>query len=84
MKRVYLVICNAIQDCSDLGIGTSCYDSYEKAKKVFKEIVEDEKRAIDGLDWVIGDDGDDNFLAYEDGYYAQNHTMVEIREMVIE
>lgn len=84
MKKVYLVVNHAVQDCSDFGIGTLCFDSYEKAQRVFREIVNDEKCAITDLDWVIGTDTEDEFVAYEDGYYSGNHTMVEIRDIVIE
>lgn len=84
MKKVYLVVNHTVQDASDFGIGTSCYDSYEKAQKIFKEIVEDEKRAIDGCGWVIETDNSDTFLAHDEGYYVYGHSMVEIREIVIE
>lgn len=84
MKKVYLVVNHVVEDVSDLGVGILCFDSYEKAQKVFKEIVEDEKSAIKGRDWVVETDNSDTFLAYDEGYYIYGHSMVEIKEIVIE
>jgi hypothetical protein len=84
MKKVYLVINNAVQECADLGVGTSCYDSYDKARKVFQDIVMDERQVVEDSGWKIETDTDEEFVAYEEGYYNTNHTWVEIREMIIE
>ena len=83
MKKIYLVVSHAICDLEDCGIGTVAFLKEEDAKSYFREQVEGEKYAIEGLDWVISSDTDTAFEAYEDGDYTRNHTMCEIRELVI-
>lgn len=84
MKKIYLVVSHAVNDYSDCGVGTTAFNTREMAEKFFHEQVENEKSAIAGFDWVIGSDTNKEFEAYEEGYYAQNHTFIEIRELVIE
>ena len=84
MKKIFLVINHAVCDLEDYGISTIVFEEEEDAKKFFNEQVEGEKDAIEGLDWVISSDTDTEFEAYEDGDYTRNHTMCEIRELVIE
>lgn len=84
MKKIYLVVCHAVCDLQDYGVGTIAFEKEEDAKEYFKDQVEGEKDAIKGLDWIISLDTDTEFEAYEDGDYTRNHTMCEIREMIIE
>ena len=83
MKKIYLVLNHAVCDLEDYGIGTIAFEKEEDAKKFFTEQVEGEKDAIKDLDWVISQDTDTEFEAYENGNYTRNHTMCEIRELVI-
>lgn len=83
MKKIYLVVSSAVNDCEDYGIGTIAFDSRAKAEKFFRSQVEQEKEAIKDFDWVI-EESEDSFCAYEDGNYSANHTIQEIREMVVE
>ena len=84
MKKIFLVINHAVCDLEDYGVGTIAFEKEEDAKKYFNEQVAYEKDAIDGLDWIISSDTDTEFEAYEDGDYTRNHTMCEIRGLVIE
>lgn len=84
MKKIYLVVNHSVYDYSDNGIGTMAFSTREKAESFFKTKVEEVKREIEGLYWDIITDTADEFEAYEEGYYAQNHTFFEIRELVIE
>lgn len=84
MKKIFLVISHAVCDLEDYGVGTIPFEKEDDAKKYFNEQVAYEKDAIEGLDWIISQDTDTEFEAYEDGYYTRNHTMCEIRELTIE
>ena len=84
MKKICLVINHAVCDLEDCGIGTIAFEKVEDAKKFFNEQVQGEKDVIEGLDWIISSDTDIKFEAHKDGDYTRNHTMCEIRELVIE
>lgn len=84
MKKIYLVVSHAVCDLEDYGVGTIAFEKEEDAKKYFDEQVEMEKAEIDGEGWIVSSDTDTEFEAYEEGDYTRNHTMCEIRELVIE
>lgn len=84
MKKIYLVVNHAVCDLEDCGVGTIAFEKEEDAKEFFNDQVAGEKDAIKGLDWVVSSDTDTEFEAYEDGGYTGNHTLCEIRELVIE
>lgn len=84
MKKIYLVVSHAVCDLEDYGVGTISFEKEDDAKKYFNEQVAYEKDAIEGFDWVISQDTNTEFEAYEDGDYTRNHTMCEIRELIIE
>ena len=84
MKRVYLVVCHAVNNYEDFGVGTTLFATREKAQEYFNKQVANEKKAIEGFGWVVGVDNDNIFEAYEDGNFTANHTWCEIRELVIE
>lgn len=81
-NKKYLVIWHSVCDYEDFGIRTSLFDKVEDAENCFKELVEDEKDYIED-DWAITEDGC-LFEAWEDGDYTRNHSLVEIREMIVE
>lgn len=83
MKKIYLVVNHAVCDLEDYGVGTIAFEKEKDAKNYFNEQVEYEKNEIDGLNWIISTDSDTEFEAYEDGNYTRNHTMCEIRELII-
>lgn len=84
MKKIYLVVNHAVCDLEDYGVGTIAFEKEDDAKKYFDEQVEMEKAEIDGEGWIISSNTDTEFEAYEEGDYTRNHTMCEIRELVIE
>jgi hypothetical protein len=81
-NKKYLVIRHSVCDYEDLGIGTSLFDKVEDAEECFKDLVEDEKDYIED-DWSINSEKW-LFEAWEDGDYTRNHSLVEIREMIVE
>lgn len=84
MKKIYLVVSHAVCDLEDYDVGTIAFEKEDDAKKYFDEQVEMEKAEIDGEGWIISSNTDTEFEAYEEGDYTRNHTMCEIRELVIE
>ena len=56
----------------------------DKVLKAFKEFVENEKKEMDdelnGGSWVIANDTDEWFEAYEDGRYVENHVEASVLE----
>lgn len=81
-NKKYLVIRHSVCDYEDLGISIYLFNKVEDAEKRFKDLVEDEKDYI-ADDWSINSE-DWLFEAWEDGDYTKNHSLVEIREMIVE
>jgi len=59
------------------------FRSEEAARKEFKEKAKHDRKYCCTSEWEVGTDDEDNFDAYEDGRYAQNHIMIELKETVI-
>ena len=84
MQKVYVITYHSAYDyeMEDGIIGT--YKKISDAKKMFKKSVEKEKETAKDLGWAIGTDSHSCFEAYEEGYYAQNHTCIRIIESTLE
>jgi hypothetical protein len=59
------------------------FRSEEEARKEFKEKAKHDRKDCCTSEWEVGTDDENNFDAYEDGFYAQNHIMIELEETVI-
>lgn len=82
-----LVWCVKTHIVSDYGTITDevrLFNALEDAEKVFNNIVEEERRIANDKEWVIEYDDNRNFEAYEEDYYAHNHSCVELFEIEIE
>lgn len=54
------------------------------AEKFFNEIVKEEREIAINKEFVIDYDDKYNFEAYEEGYYAHNHSCVNLFQIEIE
>lgn len=81
-KKVYLVINHSVTELEDSGIGTSLFENYSDAKFLFDELVANEKDYIDET-WEI-EETEDTFEAWIQGMFSENHSIVQIRDIVIE
>lgn len=77
--EVYILFIEQVWGCSVIRQSTDIYASYEEAKKEFDLFVEDEMETVSKYDWII-EQNPDEFNAFEDGSYSENHTTVEIRK----
>lgn len=82
MKKVYLVVSQAVYGLEDCGLGTQVFASEAKALECFRAMVTDEKRYI-GEDWIVKE-SEWSFEAWEDGDWTRNHTRIEVRDIVVE
>lgn len=60
------------------------FNAFEDAEKFFGEVVDEERRLATENEWVIGYDDKCEFEAYEEGYYANNHSCVDLFQIEIE
>lgn len=81
---IYTLLVHIVENGSELMLESTPYVDLDLAKKRFKEIVDDDERK-NALKkhWTIETDTPTDFLAYEDGYYCQNHTLVSISEDIV-
>lgn len=78
--EIYTLIQHIVEDGEELTLKVTPYTSLEEAKNNLKEIVENDERPNSyKKGWLIDTDNDVDFLAYEEGYYATNHSMITIQ-----
>lgn len=83
-KKAWCVKTYIINDCGIITDDVRMFEYLEDAEKVFNNIVEEERRIANDKEWVIEYDDNRNFEAYEEGYYAHNHSCVNLFEIPIE
>ena len=83
-KKVWCVKTHIVNDCVTINDDVRVFEYLEEGEKVFNEIVEEERRIANDKEWVIEYDDNRNFEAYEEGYYANNHSCVNLFQMEIE
>ena len=83
-KQVYIVSQHYIEEDTELMLENKVFTDNNEAFEYFSQIVEDERIKADDNGWEIEVDKPDEFLAYEDGYYCQNHTFVKLETHEIE
>ena len=84
IKYVWCVKTHIVTDGETISNDVRLFEHLEDAEKVFNEIVEDERRIANDKKWVIEYDDNRNFEAYKEGYYAHNHSCVNLFQMEIE
>lgn len=83
-KKVWCVKTHIVNDCETFNDDVRLFKYLEDAENVFNDIVEEERKIANDKEWVIEYDDNRNFEAYEDGYYTQNHSCVNLFEIKIE
>jgi cell shape-determining protein MreC len=81
MKKVYLVQIEEIDDYEVLQDEIELFNNEKDAQNHFQELVKQlkEEYESDLEDWVV-DESDNEFIAYEEGYYSQTHISVILSE----
>ena len=86
MDRVYVVRVTQVSDCDELRNDVRVFAKKEDAYDYARAFIEDEKQELtdkfESGDWIEDDNLEEwgNWEVYEDGYYATNHTEVEVSE----
>lgn len=85
-KKVFVVVIDQMFDCDRVLDSVDVFDTEEKARAKYNEFVEKEKKWIEDEgreDWEV-QETENSFDAFEDGYYAQNHSYARIEEKEIQ
>lgn len=80
--KMYLFVAHQVCNSEDMGIITQVFATLTDAQKYLQEFVADEKRYAQRAGWEI-EESDKDFQAWEEGYYPEEHTMCEIRELTL-
>lgn len=80
---VWCVKTHIVDDCETITNEMRLFYSKEKAKSVFDSIVEEERKMVESKGWEIDED-EFSFEAYEEGYYTQNHSCIDLSPIEIE
>ena len=83
-KYVWCVKTHIVSDYETITDDVRLFNSLEDAARFFGEVVDEERRLATENEWVIAYDDNYNFEAYEEGYYAHNHSCVNLFEIPIE
>ena len=82
-KNVWCVKTHIVDDYETITDEIRLFFSKDKAKSVFDNIVEKEKKMIASKGWEI-DECEFFFNAYEEGSYDHNHSYVDLSQIKIE
>ena len=80
------VFCVHIDIVDESGVITNMPKLFQHAKDAVKFFMQEamkERKIANDKGWIIEDDEEDTFCAYEDGYYNQNHVSITLRELKI-
>lgn len=83
-KNVWCVQTHIASDYETISNDVRLYQHLEDGEKAFNEIVEKEREIANDNEFVIECDDNRNFESYEDGYYARNHSCVNLFQIEIE
>ena len=83
-NSVWCLKTHIVDDCTTINDEIRLFFSKEKAKSVFDNIVEEERKFAESKEWEIDEDSEFSFEAYEDGYYAHSHSCVDLSLIEIE
>jgi hypothetical protein len=82
-KKVWCVKTHIVDDYETITDEIRLFSSKERAQSVFDSIVEEERKIAKSKEWEINV-CEFFFEAYEEGYYAHNHSCVELTQIEIE
>lgn len=84
-KNIFIVQTDFLNDGENCSYQLQAFQDKEDAQKYFNELVTKEKEDIkDREDWVVDEDSDTLFEAYEDGYYSDNHSVISLKTIKIQ
>lgn len=84
-KNIFIVQTDFLNDGENCSYQLQAYQEKEDAQKYFNELVTKEKEDIkDREDWVVDEDSETSFEAYEDGYYSDNHSVISLKTIKIQ
>ena len=84
-ENIFIVRTEFVCDGDDCCCGIQAFQEREDAQKCFNGFVEREKKELKNKeDWVVDEDSNTSFEAYEDGYYADNHSIIRLMAIQIQ
>ena len=84
-KNIFIVQTDFLNDGENCSYQLEAFQDKEDAQKYFNELVAKEKKDIkDREDWVVDEDSETLFEAYEDGYYSDNHSVISLKTIKIQ
>ena len=84
-KNIFIIQTDFLNDGENCSYQLQAYQEKEDAQKYFNELVTKEKKDIkDREDWVVDEDSETSFEAYEDGYYSDNHSVISLKTIKIQ
>lgn len=78
--KVYVFTYQIVDNHEDLGIYTRVFANKQDAIKALKDWRDDEITYVEENEWIIEEDTDCLFEAYQDGCYCSNHSFGMITE----
>jgi hypothetical protein len=82
-KSVFCVHIDIVDESGVISNTPKLFQDEKDAVKFFMQEAMKERKIANDKGWVIEDDDEDTFCAYEDGYYNNNHVNITIREIKI-
>lgn len=82
-KSVFCVHIDIVDESGVITNTPKLFQDEKDAVERFNQEVEQERKNANDKGWVIEDDDEDTFCAYEDGYYNNNHVSITLREIEI-
>ena len=84
-KNIFIVQTDFLNDGENCSYQLQAFQDKKDAQKYFNELVTKEKEDIkDREDWVVDEDSETSFEAYEDGYYSDNHSVISLKTIKIQ
>lgn len=83
--KVYVITVDQVWDgmFSDHNGYPKVFSTREKAQELFDRLRDEERKYAKEREQVIESDDKDSFLSYEDGYYAHNHSELNLYELEV-
>lgn len=83
--KVYTLTTHQVFDgCDDLGIVVRAFSTEEKAVEALQKFISSEMEYVKRDGWVIEMEDSTSFIAYEQGYYATNHSIGIVEQKNLE
>lgn len=82
-KSVFCVHIDIVDESGVIMNMPKLFQDEKDAVKFFMQEAMKERKIANDKGWIIEDDEEDTFCAYEDGYYNNNHVSITLREIEI-